>query len=208
VEAGATEEVFGVIRTDVLKTTPLIAEDFGSDKPLLVELALRGRFGLVPEPLFLSRTHPERLSYLSYYMTPAQRLAWWSPAKAGRRDFEIWRLYVTCLRLVLRLVPYRMERLRCYGYLLRSLPLYGRWFRLALEPVTAVVPAAARIEGPLFRSLPLRILRKISRALGVRPPSFEEEIHRARGGGPHASVVDGLAGRASTVGSSARTGSR
>ena len=187
-------DVFGVVRTDVLKTTPLLAEFLASDRTLLVELALRGRFGLVPEPLFLNRTHPERLSHFLHYQTPKQQLAWWSPAKAkaGRwAAVEYWRLYVTCLRLVLRLVPDRMERLRCYGHLLHSLRLYRRWYHLALEPVIAVVPAAARIEGPLFRSPLFRILRKIKRALGV---------------GPRAVVADGLAGGStSAVGSYART---
>lgn len=177
-------DVFGVVRTDVLKMTPLIAEFSGSDRTLLVELALRGRFGLVPEYLFLNRIHAERYSDFMRHLTPAQQLAWWGPGLAGRWAFKIWRLYVACLRLVLRLVPDRMERLRCYGHLLRSLLLYQRWFHLALEPVIAVVPAAARIEGPLFR-----ILRKIRRALGVRPHTVGSEF----------------AGWASAVGSHART---
>jgi glycosyltransferase involved in cell wall biosynthesis len=194
VQSSNCADVLGVIRTDVLKATPLIGEFIGSDRTLLVELALRGRFGLVPEPLFLNRIHPERYSDFVYYLPPAQRMAWWSHTKAGRGGaFAVWRFYVTWPRLVLRLVPDRMERLRCYGHLLRSLRLYRRWFHLALEPVTAVVPAAARIEGPLFRSPlveSLRKLRKIKRELGVRP---------------RAGVADGLAGWASSVGSRART---
>ncbi len=199
-----SDGVFGVVRTDVLKTTPLQAEYYGSDRTLLVELALRGRCGLVPEPLFLNRFHPERLSYFCNYLTPAQRLAWWSP-KAGRRDLlSHWRLYVTCLRLVLRLVPDRMERLRCYGQLLRSLRLYRRWYSLALEPVIAVVPAAARIEGLLFQNPLFRILRKIRRALGMDPHPVVPDGPRA--GGPRADVAKGLAAWASAVGS--RTSSR
>ena len=172
-------DVFGVVRTDVLKTTPLIGEFSGSDRTLLVELALRGRFGLVPESLFLTRTHAERYSDLMGRLTPAQQLAWWSPVKASRWAFRYWRLYVVSLRLVLRLVPDRMERVRCFGHLLRSLRLYRRWFRLALEPVIAVVPVAARIEGPLFRIVHkvrlalrwfrlARIVHKVRRALRKR----------------------------------------
>jgi glycosyltransferase involved in cell wall biosynthesis len=193
-------DVLGVIRTDVLKTTPLIAEYIGSDRTLLVELALRGRFGLVPEHLFLNRTHHERLSHFMIYLTPAQQMAWWSPAKAGRRwTFEYWHLYLTCLRLVLRLVPDRMERVRCYGHMLRSLRVRGRtfprWFRLVLELVIAVVPAAARIEGPLLRSPQFQILYKISRALGLRGLRAREDPGASvpGRGGPGASVADGLA---------------
>lgn len=53
-------DVFGVIRRYALARTELIAPYLGSDRVLLAELALMGKLVRVPEPLFLSREHPER----------------------------------------------------------------------------------------------------------------------------------------------------
>lgn len=50
--------VFGVIRTEVLRRTGLIRPYPSSDVTLLAELAARGRFHEVPEPLFHRRIHP------------------------------------------------------------------------------------------------------------------------------------------------------
>jgi glycosyltransferase involved in cell wall biosynthesis len=49
--------VFGLIRTDVLRTTSLIGTYIASDHVLLAELALRGRLVMLEEPLFLRRIH-------------------------------------------------------------------------------------------------------------------------------------------------------
>jgi glycosyltransferase involved in cell wall biosynthesis len=50
-------EAYGLIRTDVLRRTDLIGTYISSDRRLLVELAARGEFELVPEPLFYRRLH-------------------------------------------------------------------------------------------------------------------------------------------------------
>ncbi len=50
-------EVFGLIRTDVLRNTRLAGTYISSDRRLLVELAARGEFELVDEPLFFRRLH-------------------------------------------------------------------------------------------------------------------------------------------------------
>ncbi|MEL6429854.1 MAG: glycosyltransferase family A protein [Planctomycetota bacterium] len=53
-------DVFGLVRRPALANTKLIAPYLGSDRVLLAELALMGRFHRVPEKLFLSREHPQR----------------------------------------------------------------------------------------------------------------------------------------------------
>jgi Glycosyl transferase family 2 len=50
--------VFGLIRTDVLRRTRLLSPLCAGDHPLLIELAARGEFHLVPEPLFFRRSEP------------------------------------------------------------------------------------------------------------------------------------------------------
>lgn len=64
--------VFGVMRLDVLKQTPMIAPFVGSDRSLLAEIALHGRFETVPEELFRWRDHPAR----SVRLDRRQRISW------------------------------------------------------------------------------------------------------------------------------------
>jgi glycosyltransferase involved in cell wall biosynthesis len=54
--------VFGVIRSVVLKGTALIGNYPGSDRALLGELTLYGKFFEIPERLFLRRQHPQASS--------------------------------------------------------------------------------------------------------------------------------------------------
>jgi glycosyltransferase involved in cell wall biosynthesis len=49
--------MFGVIRRDALRQTGLLPNFAGSDRVMLAELALLGRFRAVPERLFLKRFH-------------------------------------------------------------------------------------------------------------------------------------------------------
>jgi glycosyltransferase involved in cell wall biosynthesis len=50
-------EVYGLIRTAALRHTRLVGTYISSDRRLLVELAARGEFELVDEPLFSRRLH-------------------------------------------------------------------------------------------------------------------------------------------------------
>jgi glycosyltransferase involved in cell wall biosynthesis len=60
-----TFEIFGVIRSDVLRRTVLHANYYGSDKVLLAELSLLGRFHLLPDVLLFRRCHGRQSSLLS-----------------------------------------------------------------------------------------------------------------------------------------------
>ena len=53
-------EVFGLIRSDALRKTPLIGAYITSDRNLLAELSLMGPFVLIPEPLLRIRHHGTR----------------------------------------------------------------------------------------------------------------------------------------------------
>ena len=80
--------VFGLIRRDVLKHTSLIANMPRSDKLLLIELALRGPFIEIPQPLFLRREH-DAGSVISAEKAKSQvdverRLAAWFDPRKGR----------------------------------------------------------------------------------------------------------------------------
>ena len=56
--------LYGLIRTEVLRRTHLLAPYHGSDRALLAELALFGRIREIPEILWSSREHPERSLYV------------------------------------------------------------------------------------------------------------------------------------------------
>ena len=82
-------DIFGVMRLDVLRRTPLEGNYYAADRVLLAELALHGLLVQVDEPLFLHREHPDR----SVRKLPDRYLleSWWDPSKAGAVSFPTWR---------------------------------------------------------------------------------------------------------------------
>lgn len=66
--------IFGLIRSDALRRTPLLGAFTGSDRNLLAELALYGPFLEVPEVLFLRRDHPGTSTRM--HPSPKERAAW------------------------------------------------------------------------------------------------------------------------------------
>jgi glycosyltransferase involved in cell wall biosynthesis len=85
---------YGLVRTDVLRTTSLIKPVYGADRILLAELAVRGRFVEVDEPLYLRRIHPHQVS--------KERLDEVVYADAGKPRFELQtlRLLVEHVRII------------------------------------------------------------------------------------------------------------
>jgi glycosyltransferase involved in cell wall biosynthesis len=69
--------IFGLMRTDVVRTTSLHRSYYGSDKVLLSELALMGRFHYVPEPLFAKRQHLQTSHFR--FKTLRERAEWIDP---------------------------------------------------------------------------------------------------------------------------------
>jgi hypothetical protein len=143
-------DVFGVIRRDALHATTPIADHVGSDRTLLIELALRGRFIGIPEILFLNRDHPER--FTRRHKTLHAQAAWYSAARQRRRMLRTWIMYETSLDAVRRLVTPPAERRRCYLKIAQSIAYRRRWFRLVMEPIEAIAPPAAAIEPWLFNA--------------------------------------------------------
>jgi glycosyltransferase involved in cell wall biosynthesis len=116
-------DIFGLIRVSALKMTPLIASHIGSDKNLLAELGLLGRFYQIPEYLFFSRDHSER----SIRALPLHsRAAWFDTANRGRLVFPRWSLFLGYFKSVRRTSLSRYERTWCYIHMGKWLLLYGR----------------------------------------------------------------------------------
>ena len=110
--------IFGLMRVETLASTRGLGYYAESDRVLLTELALRGRFVDVPEELFHRRQHCGRS--VRTHPTARDRVGWFNPALVGRPVFPEWRLgqgYVTALRDA----PLsRADRLRCLAQM-------GRW---------------------------------------------------------------------------------
>lgn len=163
-------EVFGVIRADALRHTRLIDHHLGSDRTLLVELALRGRFVQVPEFLFLNREHPRR--FKRQHRHPQSELAWYTPDKAKGRGLSGWRMlrhwvfYNKCFRLIGE-VDGLAERLRCYAHLACSVRFHQRWQYLLLEPLVLLDPRLVERIKALKRT----VLRRQRRGVPESQPS-------------------------------------
>ena len=82
------EAVFGIIRTDVLRRTPLIGNYMASDKVLLALLSTRGRFHELPDYLFFQREHRKR----SVKGSDHEVTAWFDPKRGKEIVFPVWRI--------------------------------------------------------------------------------------------------------------------
>jgi glycosyltransferase involved in cell wall biosynthesis len=74
--------LFGVMRADALRATPLHGDYAGCDRVLLSEIGLMGRFHHAPETLFVHRQHERRST--QQHDDPRTRGQWFDPAQAGR----------------------------------------------------------------------------------------------------------------------------
>lgn len=108
------EYVFGVIRLSVLRKTALILGYTDSDRTLLGELALYGRFVEIPERLFLHRHHTGS-SGRAFPISGGwhQRTAWFDPGKAGKTEFPQWRQVAEYLKAIHRSPLSPAEKSRC-----------------------------------------------------------------------------------------------
>ncbi len=103
--------IFGVIRMEILKKTPLIGSYYASDQVLLAELILHGRFHEIPEDLLVHREHPFRSVYV--YPTRHSAAYWWDPDHAGCVIFPKWRIFIEYLASIMRSPISWSERIHC-----------------------------------------------------------------------------------------------
>lgn len=130
--------IFGVLRRSVLAKTRLFGNYNGSDRNLLAELSLLGRFHEIPEYLFLSRDHPQR----SVRALPALHLRgeWFDPRRKVRRVFPHWRNYAEFIKTVRRAPLSPGTRLGCYWQLGLWFGRTWNWVRLLTDVLVAIHP--------------------------------------------------------------------
>lgn len=81
------EDFFGLYRRSALQGTGLIGTYSGSDRVLLAEMALRGRWVRLREPLFLHREHANRATR-KVLLVDRRQAAQWLDAEFSRRRYS------------------------------------------------------------------------------------------------------------------------
>lgn len=90
--------VFGLIRASALRKSNLIGSFAASDRALLVELALKGRFARIPDNLLLHREHAGR--FTRRFKSEQERQQWYNPSRR-RLSLPHWRLLGEFSRAIL-----------------------------------------------------------------------------------------------------------
>ncbi len=153
--------VFGLMRPQVLRRTPLIGAYVSSDRVLLAELALHGRLHEIPEVLFYRRHHRAVSSALD---ERRERLAWFDPKLQGRISLPNWRVLHEYHRALLRAPLTPRQRLACARQLGAHCAARGGHLRHDLAEAAKM--AVARAPGGR------RLLAGLKRTLRRQPPVF------------------------------------
>lgn len=103
------EMTYGVIRSETLRKTRLQQNYTDSDRTLLCELALYGRFFEVPKALFYKRYHAT-----NQYLDWRERMTWFHPGTQGAITFPNWLQFFDMFSTVQRVPLPVVEKLLCY----------------------------------------------------------------------------------------------
>ncbi len=123
-------DIYALHRRATVATTGVYQPSYGSEKVLLGELALRGKYYEIPETLFHLRVHPHASSSLT---TEAQLQHYIDPRVKPRFAFMRLRLLKAHWTALHRFNLSPAERLRCYAVLLRYLLQVSKWKRVLIS---------------------------------------------------------------------------
>lgn len=107
----------GLIRTNILKKTPIVGSYPSSDLVLLGELVLYGEFSEIPKTLFFKRDHPS--NSIRAYPTYRERIAWYDPAKKDQLYLTKWKWFLEYLRAIQSAPISLLEKFLCYVQMLQ-----------------------------------------------------------------------------------------
>ncbi|MGI9534364.1 MAG: glycosyltransferase family 2 protein [Thermodesulfobacteriota bacterium] len=130
-------EIFGLFRTRELRKTKLIASYPGSDRTLMAEISLLGRFHEIPEHLFFSRDHSGRSVRNG---SVHSRMNWFDTSKSNQTVFPHWRLYSELFRCVKASTINWTQKGYCYLSMGKWLFVNFNSARLLIDLVMAVEP--------------------------------------------------------------------
>ena len=129
--------ILGVLRRSAMLRTGLIGSELASDIRFLAEMAMLGKFAVVPEYLFGRRFHEESSSWAREDAEWQRR--YYAPGRARVARFGTWRRYLHLLHRAARVPLPLAERWQ----LLRFLGRRMRWQRGVLfeELLRSAVPS-------------------------------------------------------------------
>lgn len=109
-------EIFGLIRRNMLETTPLIGDYANGDGVLLARLALIGRFEEIPDYLFLSRRHAgQSISMVNDFKAYS---AWFNPKLNNKIILPYWKIQLEFLRSINKESNLSIkQRYKCYKHI-------------------------------------------------------------------------------------------
>jgi glycosyltransferase involved in cell wall biosynthesis len=115
------EDFFGLFRREALLGSSLHGTYSGSDRVLLAEMAVRGPWISVPEPLFIHREHEERYTRAVLQGDQSQAALWLDTSDPTARASRMFHLvvYRHYLRIMRKNLRPGGARLACYAELLR-----------------------------------------------------------------------------------------
>jgi glycosyltransferase involved in cell wall biosynthesis len=102
------EPTYGLIRSDILRSTSLEKNYTDSDRTLLCELSLNGKFHEIDKPLFFKRYHKGNL-----YLDWRTRMAWFEPSSVGKLVFPYWLQFFDFLRVIVQARLPLLEKIHC-----------------------------------------------------------------------------------------------
>ena len=146
---GASDSpIFGVMRRSALERTRLHGSFTGSDRTLVLELALQGPFCEVQERLFSNRDHADRSTRLyTRAKKPGHvREAWFDTTRQDRIVYPAWRRMSEHSTAALQAGLAPVQMLRTLGVIARWV-LTWNWKRLAYDLVVASRQVSTRWQG-------------------------------------------------------------
>lgn len=133
---------YGLIRSKVLRKTTLFLPYFGSEKVLMAELALWGKYYEIPKTLFFARIHPQAAGSQKTGKLQRQFI---NPLARSRVQFARLQLLKGYVAAVLRSEVGLAERTRCFAAISQYLFQLHKWKAVL---VTALTGAGLSGEYP------------------------------------------------------------
>lgn len=178
-----THLIWGVIRKEVLDSTPLLRSLPACDRPMLAELALRGPFCQVPEELFLHREHRGRSVRTRDRRRPREAMSWYDPSAPAERIMPEWMLLHAYGSAVLHAPLTPRQKLSGLGEM-------ARWTAAHRRKLTDDVLHRVSLAPGLGPALAARRQRRRDRAWGRCVDALRSDISATVGEGTPVVLFD------------------
>ncbi|MCA9888051.1 MAG: glycosyltransferase family 2 protein [Anaerolineae bacterium] len=152
-------DIFGLMRRNALANTNLQESFYRTDKVLLAEMVLQGKFLHVPERLFLNRRHAKQSGNIK---TAKEREAWNNPSAAKHHPIPQWLCMKGYTRAMWKTSMSRTERARCVSILARYATDMKSWLTLFNEKLDLNLHIAMKSQPKDTGSLTMPPLAKDS----------------------------------------------